>query len=136
MVFHDYIFDGTQKNHLNFVVEWNIYSDFHIIQKKFFDFVADVFIPTPENLLVNIRESKNLVEELLHQLPKIHTLDVVGEVDTYSALGAALEVAKKLMVRNYLLHKNCCKENCSVDSFSFSVNLFMPTYSAYMWHKS
>jgi len=47
---------------------------------------------------VNLRESKSLVQDLLHQLPKIHTLDVEGEVDTYSALGAALEVAKKLMV--------------------------------------
>ena len=61
-------------------------------------FAADAFLPTPESLLVNLRESKSLVQDLLHQLPKIHTLDVEGEVDTYSALGAALEVAKKLMV--------------------------------------
>jgi len=47
---------------------------------------------------VNLKESKDLVQELLHQLPLIHNLDVVGEVDTYSSLGAALDVAKKLMV--------------------------------------
>ena len=62
------------------------------------NFFLDVFVPTPENLLVNLRESKSLVQELLHQLPRIHNLDVVGEGDTYSALGAGLEVAKKLMV--------------------------------------
>uniref|UniRef100_H2ZD35 SEC24 homolog B, COPII coat complex component n=1 Tax=Ciona savignyi TaxID=51511 RepID=H2ZD35_CIOSA len=59
--------------------------------------IDDMFIPTPENLLVNLRESKSLVQDLLHQLPRIHTSDAEGEIDTYSALGAALEVAKKLI---------------------------------------
>nr|XP_018670361.1 protein transport protein Sec24A isoform X1 [Ciona intestinalis] len=59
--------------------------------------IDDVFIPTPENLLVNLRESKSLVQDLLHQLPLLHTVDAEGEIDTYSALGAALEVAKKLI---------------------------------------
>nr|CAB3265935.1 protein transport protein Sec24A [Phallusia mammillata] len=59
--------------------------------------IDDVFLPTPENLLVNLHESKDLVQDLLHQLPTIHNVDAEGEIDTYSALGAALEVAKKLM---------------------------------------
>ncbi|CAK8686619.1 protein transport protein Sec24A-like isoform X2 [Clavelina lepadiformis] len=59
--------------------------------------IDDVFLPTPENLLVNLRESRDLVEDLLQQLPLIHNLNYEGEGDTYSSLGAALEVAKKLM---------------------------------------
>lgn len=59
--------------------------------------VDDVFIPTYENLLVNLHDKKDCVTELLKQLPKIHTNDNFSEEDTYSALGAALEVATKLM---------------------------------------
>uniref|UniRef100_A0A182ILW7 Uncharacterized protein n=1 Tax=Anopheles atroparvus TaxID=41427 RepID=A0A182ILW7_ANOAO len=55
--------------------------------------VEDVFLPYPDNLLVNLKECKELIKELLKQLPKRfeHTHD------THSALGAALQVALKLM---------------------------------------
>lgn len=55
--------------------------------------VEDVFIPYPDNLLVNLKECKELIKDLLTQLPKRfeHTHD------TNSALGAALQVASKLM---------------------------------------
>ncbi|XP_055534166.1 protein transport protein Sec24A isoform X2 [Wyeomyia smithii] len=55
--------------------------------------VDDVFLPYPDNLLVNLKESKELIRDLLTQLPKRfeHTHD------THSALGAALQVALKLM---------------------------------------
>lgn len=54
----------------------------------------DVFLPYPDNLLVNLKSCKELVKDLLKQLPKRfeHTHD------THSALGAALQVAYKLMV--------------------------------------
>ena len=57
-----------------------------------------MFIPTPENLLVNLREAKELAKDLLTQLPAIHKSEADTSTDTYSALGPALEVAKKLMV--------------------------------------
>uniref|UniRef100_A0A182HNS1 Protein transport protein Sec24B n=1 Tax=Anopheles arabiensis TaxID=7173 RepID=A0A182HNS1_ANOAR len=52
-----------------------------------------VFLPYPDNLLVNLKSCKELVKDLLKQLPKRfeHTHD------THSALGAALQVAYKLM---------------------------------------
>lgn len=55
--------------------------------------VEDVFLPYPDNLLVNLKECKELIKELLKQLPKRfeHTHD------THSALGAALQIAFKLM---------------------------------------
>lgn len=54
----------------------------------------DVFLPYPDNLLVNLKECKELIKDLLKQLPKRfeHTHD------THSALGAALQVAFKMMV--------------------------------------
>uniref|UniRef100_A0A2M4A281 Putative vesicle coat complex copii subunit sfb3 n=2 Tax=Anopheles triannulatus TaxID=58253 RepID=A0A2M4A281_9DIPT len=55
--------------------------------------VEDVFLPYPDNLLVNLKECKELIKDLLKQLPKRfeHTHD------THSALGAALQVAFKMM---------------------------------------
>jgi len=56
--------------------------------------IEDPFLPRPDSLLVNLKECKELVRDLLKQLPKrfAHTHD------PGSALGAALQVAFKLMV--------------------------------------
>ena len=51
-----------------------------------------MFLPSPSDLLVNLNECKNLVEQLLNELPNMFK-------DTYqtdSALGAALQAAFKL----------------------------------------
>ncbi|KAH8361972.1 hypothetical protein KR200_002641 [Drosophila serrata] len=58
--------------------------------------IEDPFLPRPDSLLVNLKECKELVRDLLKQLPKrfAHTHD------PGSALGAALQVAFKLMVSN------------------------------------
>ncbi|KAF4092381.1 hypothetical protein AMELA_G00020390 [Ameiurus melas] len=55
--------------------------------------IDDVFTPTPDNLLVNMKESQELVKDLLNALPKMfsHTRE------THSALGPALQAAYKLM---------------------------------------
>ncbi|KAG5845471.1 hypothetical protein ANANG_G00139470 [Anguilla anguilla] len=55
--------------------------------------IDDVFIPTPDTLLVNLKESKELVKDLLNALPAMfsHTRE------THSALGPALQAAYKLM---------------------------------------
>ncbi|KAK2498146.1 hypothetical protein MC885_021186 [Smutsia gigantea] len=55
--------------------------------------IEDVFIPMPENLLVNLNESKELVQELLKTLPQMFT----KTLETQSALGPALQAAFKLM---------------------------------------
>ncbi|XP_053685124.1 protein transport protein Sec24A [Sabethes cyaneus] len=55
--------------------------------------VDDVFLPYPDNLLVNLKECKELIKDLLTQLPKRFE----QTHDTHSALGAALQVAQKLM---------------------------------------
>lgn len=62
-------------------------------------FVADPFLPRPDNLLVNLKECKELVRDLLKQLPK----RFADTHDPGSSLGSALSVAYKLMViDNYL----------------------------------
>lgn len=55
--------------------------------------LEDPFLPCPDNLLVYLNESKELVIELLNQLPTIFQ----GNQETGSALGAALQAAHKLM---------------------------------------
>nr|XP_003464561.3 protein transport protein Sec24A [Cavia porcellus] len=55
--------------------------------------IDDVFIPMPENLLVNLNESKELVQGLLKTLPQMFT----KSLETQSALGPALQAAFKLM---------------------------------------
>lgn len=50
--------------------------------------IEDIFIPCPNDLLVNLNESKRLVVELLEQLP----LRFNNTSDCNSALGAALQV--------------------------------------------
>lgn len=54
----------------------------------------DVFLPCPDNLLINLKECRELINDLLLQLPKRYANDH----DNQSALGAALQVAFKLMV--------------------------------------
>ncbi|XP_045141010.1 protein transport protein Sec24A isoform X2 [Echinops telfairi] len=55
--------------------------------------IDDVFIPMPENLLVNLNESKELVQDLLKTLPQMFG----KTLETQSALGPALQAAFKLM---------------------------------------
>lgn len=56
--------------------------------------VDDIFVPNPEDLLVNLEQSHTLVEEFLTMLPEAHC----SSFHTQSALGAALQAAYKLMV--------------------------------------
>lgn len=53
-----------------------------------------MFLPCPDNLLVNLAESRELVKDLLNQLPT----KFLSSHDTNSALGPALQAAYKLMV--------------------------------------
>ncbi|XP_076236720.1 protein transport protein Sec24AB [Calliopsis andreniformis] len=55
--------------------------------------IDDVFLPCPDNLVVNLKEREELVRDLLAQLPT----KFQGTHDTNSALGAALQAAYKLM---------------------------------------
>ncbi|KAJ8687154.1 hypothetical protein QAD02_022948 [Eretmocerus hayati] len=55
--------------------------------------VDDVFLPCPENLIVNLKERQELLKELLNQLPYMFK----DSYDTNCALGAALQAAFKLM---------------------------------------
>ncbi|XP_022532425.2 protein transport protein Sec24A [Astyanax mexicanus] len=55
--------------------------------------LEDIFLPTPDSLLVNLSESKELVRDLLKSLPQMFT----KTMETHSALGPALQAAFKLM---------------------------------------
>lgn len=53
----------------------------------------DIFMPRPDNLLINLKENRELLNDLLDMLPKRFE----NSHDSGSALGAALEVAFKMM---------------------------------------
>ncbi|XP_011694901.1 PREDICTED: protein transport protein Sec24A isoform X2 [Wasmannia auropunctata] len=55
--------------------------------------IDDVFLPCPENLIVNLKEREELIRDLLAQLP----VKFCGTHDTNSALGAGLQAALKLL---------------------------------------
>ncbi|XP_047210157.1 protein transport protein Sec24B [Girardinichthys multiradiatus] len=55
--------------------------------------IDDVFIPSHDSLMVNLKESKELVKELLTSLPTMFS----QSRETHSALGPALQAAFKLM---------------------------------------
>lgn len=57
-------------------------------------FIVDVYLPCPDNLLVNLAESRELVKDVLNQLPT----KFLNSHNTNSALGPALQAAYKLMV--------------------------------------
>ncbi|XP_022902983.2 protein transport protein Sec24A [Onthophagus taurus] len=54
--------------------------------------IDDVFIPCPDNLLVNLKDRIDLITDLLSQLP----MRFSNTNDTNSALGAALQAAHKM----------------------------------------
>lgn len=70
------------------------YTDQRRVQMLEVGEVDDIFVPNPEDLLVNLEQSHTLVEELLTMLPEAHCTSY----HTQSALGAALQAAYKLMV--------------------------------------
>ena len=72
----------------------NIFFTVKIFIHKHLFIVKDPFLPRPDNLLVNMKECKELVKDLLTQLPK----RFADTHDPGSALGSALQVAYKLMV--------------------------------------
>jgi protein transport protein SEC24 len=52
----------------------------------------DIFLPSPSDLLVNLHENRNLIMQLLEELPNMFAESHATE----SALGAALQAAFKL----------------------------------------
>jgi protein transport protein SEC24 len=61
--------------------------------------IDDVFLPCPNDLLVNLNESKQLVTDLLEQLPTKFT----NSQETNSALGAALQASHSPTNLTFLL---------------------------------
>ncbi|XP_017560805.2 protein transport protein Sec24A [Pygocentrus nattereri] len=55
--------------------------------------IEEIFLPTPDSLLVNLNECKELVRDLLKSLPQMFT----KTMETHSALGPALQASFKLM---------------------------------------
>nr|NVI77971.1 Sec24AB ortholog [Cucujiformia] len=55
--------------------------------------VDDVFLPCPDNLLVNLKDKMELIKDLLAQLPGRY----MNSFDGNSALGAALQAAHRMM---------------------------------------
>ncbi|XP_031730054.1 protein transport protein Sec24A-like isoform X3 [Anarrhichthys ocellatus] len=56
--------------------------------------IEDIFLPTPDSLLVNLNECKELVQDLLKSLPTLFE----KTMETQSALGSALQAAYKLLL--------------------------------------
>ena len=60
--------------------------------------LEELLIPIPDELLVNMSDSREVVEMLLETLPTIHQNSNSAE----TALGPAIRVAFKLMVRSVM----------------------------------
>lgn len=56
--------------------------------------IDEPFLPYPDNLLINLKECRELIKDLLVQLPT----RFANSYDSNSALGTALQIAYKLMV--------------------------------------
>ena len=57
----------------------------------------DVFVPLPDDLLVNLSESRNVVEAFLDSLPSMFQ----DNMNVESAFGPALKAAFMVMVREF-----------------------------------
>nr|NVI77969.1 Sec24AB ortholog [Cucujiformia] len=55
--------------------------------------IDDIFLPSPDNLLVNLKDRLELIRDLLNQLPTRYD----NVYDNNSALGSALQAAHKMM---------------------------------------
>lgn len=55
--------------------------------------IDEIFLPLPDSLLVNLHESRDLVEDLLRRLPELFA----NNMETGNALGAALQASFKLL---------------------------------------
>lgn len=55
--------------------------------------IDEIFLPLPDSLLVNLHESRDLVQDLLCQLPQLFA----NNMETGNALGAALQASFKLL---------------------------------------
>ena len=60
----------------------------------------DIFVPLPDDLLVNLSESRNVVETFLDSLPSMFQ----DNVNVESAFGPALKAAFMVMVCCFLHH--------------------------------
>lgn len=58
----------------------------------------ELFIPIPDELLVNLSDSREIIETLLDSLPAIHQNARSAE----TAMGPAIRVAFKLMVNGFI----------------------------------
>ncbi|CAD1468183.1 unnamed protein product, partial [Heterotrigona itama] len=76
-----------------FISHVKVYAYQLVFNHQSSNLCADVFLPCPENLIVNLKEREELVRDLLIQLP----VKFQGTHDANSALGAALQAAYKLM---------------------------------------
>lgn len=63
--------------------------------------LEEIFLPTPDSLLVNLSEGMELVTDLLQNLPSMFSVSgekgSASNTDSHSALGAALQAAHKMV---------------------------------------
>lgn len=55
--------------------------------------IDDIFLPCPDNLLVNLKDKMELIRDLLNELPTRYN----NSYDSNSAMGAALQAAHRMM---------------------------------------
>lgn len=72
---------------------YNLKSTLKAPQMMVISDLEELFIPIPDELLVNLSDSREIIESLLDTLPSIHQSARTGE----TALGSAIRVAFKLM---------------------------------------
>jgi protein transport protein SEC24 len=130
---------GDSRTQIGFIT-FNKYVQFYNLSKEFAQpaqinvcDVDDCFVPCPEGLLVPLKDNMDNVRALLTSLPAIFYQQV--DADAKNCLGAAVQVACKMMVRLSILHTNCAIFRIIFDKFChFSHHFFssLPIFASFL----
>lgn len=82
--------------------------------------LEEIFLPLPDDLLVNLSDSRNVVDTFLDSLPSMFQ----GNVNVESAFGPALKAAYMVMVCG------------STYSMFYLISLLLPRIQIYLFGKS
>ena len=93
-VWYSLIFISSVKNLLNILWVFPVQSSLTQPQMMVVSDLDDIFVPLPDDLLVNLSESRSVVETFLDSLPSMFQ----DNVNVESAFGPALKAAFMVMV--------------------------------------
>jgi hypothetical protein len=94
----------------------------------------DIFLPLPDDLLVNLVDSREVIESFLDSLPNMFH----DNANVESALGPALKAAFMVMVRSLIIYYEVCVGCSCATSTIYSMSLWtiMSFFCRVKWGES